>query len=121
MWNPQQAGRVGLSYVLAPFLGPCLGPLVGAYIVADHNQDWKYSIWIILILCAPVAVGMIFMSETFKDRILYLRERKRGHRAVGQTDRAILIKKMKVAMFRPLHMTFVEVLIASTSILQSGS
>lgn len=108
LWDPQNAGRVGLSYILAPFLGPSLGPLVGAYIIAQYDYDWKYSIWVILILCAPVGFAILFMKETSKSRILYLRAKKRGDCTVEQTS-GEKMKRVKAAMLRPLHMCIFEV------------
>ncbi|KAH8427775.1 MFS transporter [Aspergillus melleus] len=108
LWDPQNAGRVGLTYILAPFLGPSLGPLVGAYIIAQYDYDWKYSIWVILILCAPVGLAILFMKETSKSRILYLRAKKRGEQALAEQDQTPKMKKVKEAMLRPLHMCIFE-------------
>ena len=92
-------------YILAPFLGPSLGPLVGAYIVAEYKNDWKYSIWVILFICAPVGVATLFMQETSKKRILELRERKSG----GGRNREKVMGRFWEVMMRPLHMCLFEV------------
>ncbi|OXV05419.1 hypothetical protein Egran_06813 [Elaphomyces granulatus] len=108
LWNPKSAGRVALTYILAPFLGPSLGPLVGAYVIAQYNNNWKFSIWIILFICAPVGIVMVFMKETSKSRILYLRAKKRGEKIIGEKDEVPVMKKIGIAMLRPLHMCTVE-------------
>jgi MFS family permease len=109
LWDPRQAGLVGMSYILAPFLGPSLGPLVGAYIVDGNGHNWKFSIWIVCILCAPVTVAMIFMKETSKSRILLLRARHRGDADAGKKTGRQMLNTVGMAMLRPLHMIVFEV------------
>lgn len=116
LWDPQNAGRVALTYILAPFLGPSLGPLIGAYIIAQYDYDWKYSIWVILILCAPVGLAICFMQETSKKRILYLRAKKRGEQSIAEQSQAPKLTKVKEAMLRPLHMCLFEVCCSSLSV-----
>ncbi|KAH8698219.1 major facilitator superfamily domain-containing protein [Phaeosphaeriaceae sp. PMI808] len=116
LWETRQAGLVGLSYILAPFLGPSLGPLVGAYIVAEHDHNWKFAIWIVLILCAPVAVAMLFMQETSKSRILLLRARRRGDGHAGKKSGRQMLSTVATAMLRPLHMIVFEPLALFLSI-----
>ncbi|KAF2730702.1 putative polyamine transporter 4 [Polyplosphaeria fusca] len=107
IWDTKDAGRVGVPYILAPFLGPSLGPLIGAYILDQYDQDWKWSIWIVLCLLAPVALMLPFMKETSKSRILYLRHRKRGNASVDMTA-ASRIKTIQRGLLRPLHMAVFE-------------
>jgi MFS family permease len=113
LWDPRQAGLVGLSYILAPFLGPSLGPLVGAYIVDGNDHNWKFSIWIVCILCAPVAIAMVFMKETSKSRILLLRARSRGDAHAGKKSGRQMLSTVGTAMLRPLHMIVFEVCLRS--------
>jgi len=110
---------VGLTYILAPFLGPSLGPLVGAYIIAQYDNNWKYSIWVILFICAPVGVAMLFMKETSRHWILYLRAKKRGGKILEEGDKSSVAKKVGEAMLRPLHMCFVEVCSSSFAMIFS--
>ncbi|KAK0641737.1 putative polyamine transporter 4 [Cercophora newfieldiana] len=91
LWNPQQAGRVAVGYILAPFLGPSVGPLIGAYALAQYGNDWKWAVWVVLCILAPVGVAILFMEETSKRVILERRARKVGK-----------------AMLRPLYMCAVE-------------
>jgi len=80
-----------------------------AYVIAQYNNNWKFSIWIILFICAPVGIVMVFMKETSKSRILYLRAKKRGEKIIGEKDEVPVMKKIGIAMLRPLHMCTVEV------------
>jgi len=116
LWD-RQRGRAALFYVMSPFLGPALGPLTGAYIIAEYHNDWRFSMWIILIIAAPIGVASCFMSETSKNRILYLRELKRTGKASYQRgDKRLLLRKLRQNFTRPLHMMFVEPLVASLSL-----
>ncbi|KAK3985092.1 polyamine transporter 4 [Cladorrhinum sp. PSN332] len=112
VWDMKSAGRVGIFYILAPFLGPTLGPLIGAYILGQHNNDWKWSIWVILCILAPLTPGFLMMKETSKDIILQQRAKKRGtadfekHESFG-----IELGKIGRAVLRPLHMCAIEPLL----------
>jgi MFS family permease len=102
---------------MAPFLGPALGPLTGAYIISEYNNNWRYSMWVIMMIAAPVSLMALFMSETSHPRILYLRQKKSGVKIPHQTgDTLIFLKKLQTAFIRPLHMMFVEPLVAYLSI-----
>ena len=109
LWEPKSAGRAALTYIIAPFLGPSLGPLVGAYIIAEYDNNWRFSIWVILFVAAPVGVGMIFMKETSKSRILYLRSKRRGEKFMVGRAKMSVMRKIGQAVLRPLHMCLFEV------------
>jgi MFS family permease len=95
---------------MAPFLGPALGPLTGAYIISEYHNNWRYSMWVIMMIAAPVSLMALFMSETSHSRILDLRSRKEGVKAPHQTgDTRVLLRKLRTGFIRPLHMMFVEV------------
>ncbi|KAL8925718.1 MAG: hypothetical protein Q9172_002109 [Xanthocarpia lactea] len=105
MWDPKDAGRVGLAYILAPFLGPTLGPLIGAYMVAQYDNDWKFAIWVNLMILAPVGLAIAMMQETSKSQIL--RKRSGGHQISAESNGAVL-QKIGKAMLKPLHMSLFE-------------
>jgi MFS family permease len=95
---------------MAPFLGPALGPLIGAYIVREYHNNWRYSMWVMMMIAAPVSIMAPFMSETSHSRILYLRQKKQGVKIPHQTDDThLFFRKLQAAFIRPLHMMFVEV------------
>jgi MFS family permease len=95
---------------MAPFLGSSLGPLTGAYIISEYNNNWRLSMWVVIIVAAPIALGALFMKETSKKRILYLRQKQLGIKIPHQTgDTRILLRKLRQAFFRPLHMMLIEV------------
>ncbi|KAI2601820.1 MFS general substrate transporter [Hypoxylon sp. NC1633] len=110
IWDTRDAGRVGVPYILAPFLGPSLGPLIGAYVLEQYNDDWRWSIWVLLCILAPVALTLPMMKETSKSRILYLRYKKRGYTSLNMTA-ASQTKTIQRGLLRPLHMAVSEPLL----------
>lgn len=66
----KEGGPASVLFILGPFLGPTMGPLVGAYVLKGHDNDWRWTQWVLVILCAPVWVGTLLMKETSKDKIL---------------------------------------------------
>ncbi|KAF2967062.1 hypothetical protein GQX73_g6515 [Xylaria multiplex] len=107
IWDTRNAGRVGVPYILAPFLGPSLGPLIGAYILEQYDNDWKWSIWVLLLILAPVALTLPLMKETSKSRILYLRHKKHSKGSLEMTSSS-RIKTIQMGLLRPLHMAVFE-------------
>jgi MFS family permease len=108
IWDLANAGRFGVLYILAPFLGPTIGPLIGAYIIGQYNNDWKYAVWVVLFILAPISVSILFMKETSKKRILSLRAKRRGT-MLSHVESSISWESIGKAMLRPLHMCFLEV------------
>lgn len=94
---------------MSPFLGPALGPLIGAYIISEYDNDWRWSMWVVMIIAAPIALAALFMKETSPKRILYLRQKKLGLKVHKAGDTRILLRKLRQAFYRPLHMMTVEV------------
>jgi MFS family permease len=112
LWDTRVQGPAAVFFILSPFLGPTLGPIIGAYIINEYHNDWRYSIWVVMIIAAPVAVAAAFMQETFKPRILYLRQNKPGVETplkASDTKFRLVIRKLSEGLYRPLHMMFVEV------------
>ena len=100
---------------MAPFLGPTLGPLIGAYVIAEYHNDWKYAIWVDIIILAPVGLAIVLMQETSKSRILYLRAKRRGSH-LNEDSKSVVMKKLGKAMLKPLHMCIFEVCSYHTSL-----
>lgn len=98
---------MGVVYILAPFMGPTLGPLIGAYVIQQYT-DWRWVVWVVLCIMAPVGVALLFMKETSKSRIHHLRAIKRGGH-VEKRSSAETAREIGKAMLRPLHMCMVEV------------
>jgi hypothetical protein len=66
--------------------------------------------WVIMIIAAPIAVASLFMKETSPKRILYLRQKKLGIKVPRQAgDTQLLLRRLRQAFLRPLHMMLIEV------------
>ncbi|KAH8646559.1 putative polyamine transporter 4 [Tricladium varicosporioides] len=117
IWSDKSRGRASLFYIMAPFLGPALGPLTGAYIIAEYNNNWRWSMWVVIIIASPILVGTFFMKETSKHRILHSRRKASGDKLEHQAgDTKLLILKLQKAIGRPLHMMIFEPTVALLSI-----
>lgn len=118
IWDMQkEGGRAALFFIMAPFLGPALGPLTGAYIIDEYHNNWRFSMWVVMAIAAPIAILTLFMSETYAPRILYVRSKKAGQLAKHQSgDTRLLLHKLHVALTRPLQMMVMEPLVAYLSI-----
>jgi MFS family permease len=108
LWELKYAGRVGLSYIIAPFLGPSLDPLIGAYVIAEYDNNLKYAIWVIMMILAPGAPAIVSLKETSKRRILYLQAKRRGS-DLNVRNKSVVMKRIGNVMLKPLHMCLVEV------------
>ncbi|KAM0316458.1 hypothetical protein ACHAPQ_011333 [Fusarium lateritium] len=106
LWLPSQVSRVGVAYLLAPFLGPSMGPLIGAYSIHQYG-DWRWGIWVVLCILTPVAIAIFFSSETSKKEILAARARKRG-RQLKTRGFSQELTKIGKAMLKPWHMCIFE-------------
>ncbi|KAH7184943.1 major facilitator superfamily domain-containing protein [Fusarium flagelliforme] len=107
LWLPSQVSRVGVAYLLAPFLGPSMGPLIGSYAIEQYGGDWKWGIWVVLCILTPVAIAIFFSSETSKKQILAARAKRRGSHPQGQGFSQEL-RKIGRAMLKPWHMCIFE-------------
>ncbi|KAG9249060.1 putative polyamine transporter 4 [Calycina marina] len=118
LWDMKsEAGRAALFYTIAPFLGPTLGPLTGAYIIDQYHNDWRYTIYVIMIIAAPIAFMACFMKETSGSRVLYLRSKNSMDTVAHiEDDTMLLICKLKASLLRPVQMMFLEPLVALLSI-----
>jgi MFS family permease len=117
LWSPAANGRAAVFYILSPFLGPALGPLTGAYIISQYDNNWRWSMWVIIIIAAPMILLSLLMQETSKHRILTLRKAAAGEKLIHQSgDTARIIRSLRVAIMRPLDMMVREPAVAFLSI-----
>jgi MFS transporter, DHA1 family, multidrug resistance protein len=71
-----------IIWIASMYCGPALGPLLAAYTVPI---DWRWPLWQIVIIAAPLFVMMPLLPETSPTKILYgraarLRKRKEDDR-----------------------------------------
>jgi MFS family permease len=107
-------GIVSIFFILGPFLGPSLGPLAGAYILHNHQDDWRWTQYLLLILGAPIWLGTLAMRETAKKRILRNAAKAEGSQAGSQ--RTTLSHIMRFSFVRPIKMLCNEMIVLSLTI-----
>lgn len=113
IWGVGREGSLAaLTFIFSPFLGPTLGPLVGAYILNDHGDNWRWTIWITVMIGAPAFLGFIFTSETSKSKIL-------NEHSKGKTSREILNGILQFAFVRVTKMLLTEVIVFSLTLYTS--
>ncbi|KAF7589403.1 hypothetical protein BBP40_004306 [Aspergillus hancockii] len=106
-------GIVSLFFILGPFLGPSFGPLAGAYILYNHDNNWRWTQYLLLMIGAPILLGTVLMRETSKDRIL----QQTGQKAIGGSSQATSLgKTLQLALVRPVKMLFTETVVLSLAL-----
>lgn len=110
-------GPASLLFVLGPYLGTTLGVLTGAYCIDEYNGDWRYSMWVIIMIGAPVMVASFFLNETSKEHIITARLKKRGTPIPAHPHPMRQLRiGLSSALIRPVHMMFAEPLVGCLSL-----
>ncbi|KDN69300.1 putative major facilitator superfamily transporter [Colletotrichum sublineola] len=102
--------RASLLFILGPFLGPTLGPLAGAYVLEDRGGDWRWTQYVLLMVGAPIWIGIVLMRETSKAWIL---RKENGEPAVTLSRIGGLAK---MAVMKPTKMLFTEIIVSSLAL-----
>ena len=116
IWILQKSGgKVGIFFILGPFLGPVLGPTAGTYILGGHHNDWRWTQWIVLMVGAPIYLMTLFMRETSKGYILrHQTDAEDGPSTTTLVAQAI--KKVKFAIFRSVKMLLTDIVVFSLTL-----
>jgi hypothetical protein len=110
----KSGGSAALFFILGPFLGPTLGPLAGACIVHDYAGRWRFTQWVILMVGAPIWIGVILTNETSKAQIL---KPVKEARPWSTAHVAARIKHhVWGGLLRPVKMLFTEVIVFSLTL-----
>lgn len=110
LWDLKTSGgTVSLFFILGPFLGPIFGPVAGSYILADHDQDWRWTQWLILMIGAPIMLCLALTKETSTHHL--------SHSSRPSLHGASLIAgKIKMSILRSVRMLFGDIVVLSLSI-----
>ena len=115
IWALEKAGgSAALFFILGPFLGPTLGPLVGAYILQDQGHRWRFTQWIVLMVGAPIYLGILCMKETSKAQILKPKRVARKLTVAHAWDRTK--HHLRNGLVRPCKMLATEPILLSLTI-----
>lgn len=108
LWDLDMVGIAMSTFCLAPFAGPVLGPVMGGFAVSAYN--WKWTMWISLMLSGVTLPFIIWMPETYKRTIMKRKAKKSGIKIAKPKMKLggflKLIFLMTVA--RPMEMLFVR-------------
>lgn len=111
----KSGGTASLFFILGPFLGPTLGPLAGAYIMYYRDDDWRWTMWLLLIVGAPIWIGAILMNET-SHTIL---SQRYGHVKVQPSGKGLFataVEKVMIGIKRPTKMLCTEPIVIALSL-----
>jgi MFS family permease len=111
----KSGGTASLFFILGPFLGPTLGPLAGAYIMHDRNNDWRWTMWLLLIVGAPIWIGAIIMNETSHTILM----QRYGHVIIQPSEKGLIaaaVEKVFIGIKRPTKMLCTEPIVISLSL-----
>lgn len=95
LWDTDMFGLAMSAFCVAPFAGPVLGPIMGGFAV--QNKNWRWTMWISLMLSGAILPFLLWMPETYKSAIMRSRAKARG----------IKIAKPKVSLGGFLKIIFV--------------
>ncbi|RAH47235.1 putative MFS polyamine transporter [Aspergillus brunneoviolaceus CBS 621.78] len=124
IWDlEKEGGPASLLFILGPFLGPTMGPLAGAYVLKDQDSDWRWTQWVMAILCAVVWLGAVLMQETMKERILSKVNKNNNHSRKEEdsqqqpdTMKPSLQDFITTGLGRPVKLLFTEVIVFSLTL-----
>ncbi|GAM91579.1 hypothetical protein ANO11243_096310 [Dothideomycetidae sp. 11243] len=112
VWGYGEArSAVALMFILGPFLGPTMGPLCGAYILKDRHDDWRWTQWILILIAAPIFVGLCLMKETSKAWVT--------RNSTLSAAPLPLSKMIPIALVRPIKMLVTEPIVLSLTLYTS--
>lgn len=115
VWDMEHGGGLAVMAITqAGFLGPTIGPLVGGYIMKSRN-DWRWTMWTLLIMICPILVSVLFSRETSQKQIMARRERLNLPQRTGLSWAKVKVLVL-VVLFRPLRMLFTEPIVASITV-----
>ncbi|KAI1812263.1 MFS multidrug transporter-like protein [Poronia punctata] len=119
IWDMEHGG--GLATVLITstfFLGPTLGPLIGGYTVeARGGDDWRWLMWVLLLIAGPIGLLALPSKETSKKIILSRRAGKRG--IPGPPGPPPLKLLFVITLVRPLKMLVSEPIVMAWALYHS--
>ncbi|KKZ67332.1 hypothetical protein EMCG_06981 [[Emmonsia] crescens] len=125
MWRNEERGVPMAAFSAAPFLGPAAGPLIGGFL--SDAKGWRWLYWLQLIVSGAVWVLITFtVPETYTPTLLAKRAKKmrketNNNRYVTEQDldSRPLGEKLRLFLFRPFQLLFLEPIVLLFSIYMS--
>lgn len=101
-----------IFYIGAIFCGPAFGPLFAAYAMP---LDWRWPLWEMSIMLAPLLICCALLPETSSDKILYQRaKRLRQHSGSDRYRSRMELHKLDLqaifvdAIIKPFEIAFLD-------------
>ncbi|OAX80311.1 hypothetical protein ACJ72_05357 [Emergomyces africanus] len=125
MWRNEERGVPMAAFSAAPFIGPAAGPLIGGFL--SDAKGWRWLYWLQLILSGAVWVLITFtVPETYTPTLLArrakrMRKETSNNRYVTEQDldSRPLGEKLRLFLFRPFQLLFLEPIVLLLSIYMS--
>ncbi|OJD13420.1 hypothetical protein AJ78_06129 [Emergomyces pasteurianus Ep9510] len=125
MWRNEERGVPMAAFSAAPFIGPAAGPLIGGFL--SDAKGWRWLYWLQLIASGAVWVLITFtVPETYTPALLAKRAKKMrketsNNRYVTEQDldSRPLGEKLRLFLFRPFQLLFLEPIVLLLSIYMS--
>ncbi|KAE8354222.1 major facilitator superfamily domain-containing protein [Aspergillus coremiiformis] len=125
LWKNEERGVPMAAFSASPFLGPAIGPLAGGYLADAAGWRWLYWLMLILAFVAWVLISFT-VPETYAPTILKrrakkLRKTQNDPKYVTETelDSRPLGEKLRIFLFRPFQLLFLEPIVLFISIYMS--
>ena len=117
VWDMNAGGGPAAVLVMQTFfLGPTLGPLVGGYVMQTRN-DWRWLMWVMIIIGAPLWLMALFSKETSKKEIIKKRAKQRGLPGPPKLPpKEALGMLFNIVLLRPIKMLFTDPIVSSVSL-----
>ncbi|KAL7275251.1 Polyamine transporter 4 [Rhizina undulata] len=118
VWELKSSGLAVSVQAIATFMGPALGPIIGGYLA--ENLNWRWTMWIILILGGAMMIPLYFMEESYKTVILKRRALARGQKLPPKPDPKTALKLIfTITLARPTQMLFKEPIVQAVALYSS--
>ena len=85
--------------------------------IETHDNDWRWSMWVVLAVAAPIYVAGVFMKETSKKKILKSRQQLLSYD--GKSPGMSVGTLVWISITRTIHMLLTEPLVYSLAIYTS--
>ncbi|KAI1127289.1 MFS multidrug transporter-like protein [Nemania abortiva] len=117
IWDMEHGGGLASVLIVSTFfLGPSLGPLIGGYTI-EARGDWRWLMWVLLLITGPVMIVVLPSKETSKKIILARRAKHLGVPGPPRPPvRTALKTLLVVTLGRPLKMLATEPIVTSVSV-----
>ncbi|KAI0903027.1 MFS multidrug transporter-like protein [Ustulina deusta] len=117
IWDMEHGGGLASVLIVSTFfLGPSLGPLIGGYAI-EASGDWRWLMWVLLLITGPVMIAVLPSKETSKKIILARRAKYLGVPGPPRPPIPTALKTLLVVTLgRPLKMLATEPIVTGISV-----